>query len=107
MNQQMISGFSRADIESAPLIDVSTGRIWTAHLTAVGGLAADLYAFAPGAAAGEGFHLTTELGFVIDGELKDENGAYPAGSLWVAAAGTVHHPCSESGARALVVQTSM
>jgi hypothetical protein len=104
-NRQVISGFNVADIGSAPLKEISPGQIWTARLAGRDGLIAELYVFAPGAEAGEDLHLTTEFGFVIDGELKDEYGTYPAGSLWVAVAGTAHHPRSETGARVLIVQS--
>ncbi|MFI5702591.1 cupin domain-containing protein [Streptomyces xanthochromogenes] len=105
MTRHTLGAFAAVDIARAQLEEVVAGEIWSARLAEQDTLVASVLILAPGAEAGEDLHLTTELGYVIDGELKDEYGTYPAGSLWTAAPGTMHHRRSETGARILIVHT--
>ncbi|MFF3697355.1 cupin domain-containing protein [Streptomyces sp. NPDC002221] len=105
MIRHALGEIAAVDIARAQLEEVVPGKIWIARLAEQDTLAASVLVLAPGAEAGEDFGLTPELGYVIDGELKDEYGTYPAGSLWTASPGTKHHPRSETGARILIVHT--
>jgi quercetin dioxygenase-like cupin family protein len=68
-------------------------------------VAAVVYVFEAGAVVGPDHHGRREIGYVLDGELRDENAIYPAGTLFVAEAGTTHHPRTDTGATVLIINT--
>lgn len=61
-----------------------------------------LEAWEPGAQAGLHVHVGGEEILVLEGELRDEHGRYPAGSWLRQPTGSDHSPFSETGCRLLV-----
>lgn len=98
-------GFDHVQADDAPIEEVVPGKVWITHLRRGDGVTAAIYTFAPGAEVGEDLHSRTEIGYVLDGELRDEHGTYPCGSFFTARPGSVHHPRSERGAKLLIVET--
>lgn len=67
-------------------------------------VAAAVYTFEAGAVVGPDHHARLEIGYVLAGELRDEHTTYPAGTLFIAAAGTTHHPfAADTGATVLII----
>ncbi|MGP3951224.1 cupin domain-containing protein [Streptomyces sp. 7N604] len=98
-----VAGFDISHVDTEPKQVVVPGKIWVTHLRQSSDISAAIYWFGPGAEAGEDRHDKTEIGYVINGELSDENGTYTKGTFFIAQAGTVHHPRSENGAIVLIV----
>lgn len=69
-----------------------------------GPIAGAVYEFAPGTEVGPDHHLRTEIGYVVTGQLRDEHRTYEQGDMFVAAAGTTHHPYTKTGAKVLIIQ---
>jgi quercetin dioxygenase-like cupin family protein len=67
------------------------------------GPAAALLRYAPGAKVPMHLHLGTELILVLEGELIDDAGVHPAGTLEICPSGSQHTLSSETGCVFLVV----
>lgn len=95
-------GFTRH--APGPRRELVPGEIAVSAL-AHGEIAAAVYEFAAGTEVGPDRHGRLEIGYVLAGELRDEYATYPAGTLFTAAAGTVHHPRTDTGATVLIINT--
>lgn len=67
------------------------------------GPAGALLRYAPGACVPAHLHIGTELILVLEGELINDAGVHPAGTLEICPAGSVHALSSETGCVFLVI----
>lgn len=100
--------FGAAEMLFEPLI--RDGRIgaeihslYSTRETGVGGPAAAIVHYLPGARSEPHRHPGFELIWIIGGELETDDGTYSANSLLVMPPGSVHAPRSPKGALGLVV----
>lgn len=84
-------------------VDLVPDSIKVTHLRD-GPITAAVYQFAPGTKVGPDHHTRTEIGYVVSGTLYDEYNTYEQGDLLVGAAGTTHHPATDTGATVLIIQ---
>ncbi|MET8676022.1 cupin domain-containing protein [Streptomyces sp. NPDC004647] len=104
MTTQADTGFTYAHMDDEPKMGADAGNVQATRLLQYGGVSVYVFTFPPDSHAGEDFHGTNcEAAFVVEGEIKDEYGTYPKGTVWLARPGTVHHPWSEKGGRILGV----